>query len=104
MNTDSRSDATAHIDRARILVEMGHCEEAITCCEMAIKKDAENVEAHSGKADALAELQMHEKAVQCYDGAIRMWIEQGGDRGDGAGLGSQDVLWQGIIACSTWSV
>ena len=65
-------DANTWNDKGNSLYSLGRHEEAIACCDEAIKLDPENYYALSWKATGLGSLEKYEEAIACYDKLIML--------------------------------
>ena len=59
-------DANTWNDKGNSLYSLGRHEEAIACCDEAIKLDPENSGAWNNKGDSLKKLGRDEEAEQCF--------------------------------------
>ena len=65
-------DSSVWITKASKLIGEAQYEEAIACCDEAIRLDPENSRTWYGKGASLNLLKRHEEAITCFDEAIRL--------------------------------
>jgi len=83
-------DSSVWITKASKLIGEAQYEEAIACCDEAIRLDPENSRTWYGKGASLNLLKRYEEAIACFDEAIRLDPEFS-DAWYGKGIGLESI-------------